>query len=163
MGFIKKTNSFLLSGQVAKARNSGNYQGVLQELTQKNFNTGNHQGVKDLFLAEMRFHSGKSRPVLLAITRNRSDYLYLLFIASLELCIELYGKVDIDSLSNYVGQKDFLRNVGPANDSFAFLVKIYELLEASNMEVPVHLLKSLQSLISKEQEVLRVMEEFQQM
>ena len=161
MGIFKKANAFLLSGQLAQARGTGNYQSVLQELTQKNFNSGNQQGVKNMFLEEMRHHGKVSRPVLLAISKHRPDYLYLLLIASLELSIYLYGLVKIEGLSNYVGQKEFLRNVGPASDSFVFLVAIYELIEAKNVEVPTQVLKSLQQVIATEQEVLKAMEDFQ--
>jgi hypothetical protein len=158
MGFFNKVGKFYDNGEIARSRSTGNYQYVIQNICQKKYNSGNIQQVKDLFYEEMKYHGKLSRPVLLSISKHRTDFLYLLFIASLELSIYLYGLINTAEFSNYVEQKDVLRKLGPAHDSFVYLMSVYGLLESSSADIPLEVLKSLQRLITKEKEVLTMLE-----
>lgn len=158
MGFFNKVGKFYDNGEIARSRSTGNYQYVIQNICQKKYNSGNTQQVKDLFFEEMKYHGKLSRPVLLSISKHRTDFLYILFIASLELSIYLYGLINTEEFSTYVEQKDILRKIPPAHDSFVYLMSVYGLLESSSADIPLEVLKSLQRLITKEKEVLTMLE-----
>lgn len=158
MGFFNKIDEFYDSGEISRSRNTGNYQYVIQNICQKKYNSGNIQQVKDLFFEEMKYYGKLSRPILLSISKNRADFLYILFIASLELSIYLYGLINTEKFLTYVEKKDILRKIPPAHESFVYLMSVYELLEGSSSEIPLEVLKSLQRLIKKEKEVLTMLE-----